>query len=99
MSNTRHSYRILVKLEFSREIFKKKKTLKYQISKKIRPVGPGLFYAEKLTDGRTDTRDNSKDRFLQFFLTSLKMLSLGQFDSENRNFDIFLIRIIRNSHF
>ena len=66
MSNTRHSYRILVKLEFSPEILKKNPEIS-NFKKKIRPVGPGLFYAEKLTDGRTDTRDNSKDRFLQFF--------------------------------
>ena len=48
MQSTRYSWRILMKLEFSRHIFRKKKA---QISNiiKIRPVGAELFHA----DGQT----------------------------------------------
>jgi hypothetical protein len=68
MSNTLYSYQILVKLEFSGQILKKK-FLKYQISfKNSFPWGggvwPGCFMLE---NERAGTPDDSKDRFLQFF--------------------------------
>ena len=47
---TRYSFRILTKLEFSRQIFEKKAQISSLI--KIRPVRPELFYA----DGRMDIR-------------------------------------------
>jgi hypothetical protein len=43
---------VLIKLEFSRQIFEK--IPKYKISWVIRPVGAVVLYADGQTDGRTD---------------------------------------------
>jgi hypothetical protein len=51
-----------MKLEYSRQIFEKKK-LKYQVSSKsVRPVGAELFHA----DGKTDGHDEANSGFSQF---------------------------------
>jgi len=82
MPNTRYFYQILVKLEFSREIFKQKfSNIKFHEN----PPSGGrviLFYAEKR---RTDTHDDAKYRFFAIFLNSLKLLTLGHFESEDGN--------------
>jgi hypothetical protein len=59
MLSTRHSCQILMKLEFSWQIFEKKKpsNLKFR---KIRPVGAESFHA----DGQTDRYDEANSSFL-----------------------------------
>jgi hypothetical protein len=49
--STRYFFRILIKLEFSRQIFEKKTQIASFI--KIRPVGAELFHADKENDRRT----------------------------------------------
>jgi len=62
MQSTRFSYQILIKLEFSRQIFGKN----IQISNlmEICPVGPVLFHADgqkgKQRDRQTDRHDMTK---------------------------------------
>jgi len=51
MSSTRYSCHILIKLEFSRQIFEKYSNIKLHL---IRPVGAELFHLDGRTDGRTD---------------------------------------------
>ena len=51
-----HFYETCIFLTYFRKI------LKYQISKKIRPLGGELFYA----DGRTDRHDEANNRFRNF---------------------------------
>jgi hypothetical protein len=56
-----------MKLEFSQQIFEKKR-LKYQVFIKIRPVGAELFHV----DGRRDKHDEANSRFSQFCERALK---------------------------
>ena len=62
MQSARYSYQILMKLEFSLQIFKKKK--KSQISNfiKIRPMRSELFHV----DGRSDGHDEANSLSSQF---------------------------------
>jgi hypothetical protein len=52
MYSTRYSYQILIKLQFSQQIFEKSSKPNFM---KIRPVGAALFHA----DGKTDRHDES----------------------------------------
>ena len=58
VESTHYFCQILMKLEFSRQIFKK--MLKYQIFMKIHPVGAELFCAD------SQRRDETNSRFSQF---------------------------------
>jgi hypothetical protein len=51
MKSARYSCQILMKLEFSRQIFEKYSDVNL---KKIRPVEAELFHADRQTDGQTD---------------------------------------------
>jgi hypothetical protein len=51
MWSIRYSFRILIKLEISRQVFEKKAQVPSSII--IRPVGAELFHAGRRTDGRT----------------------------------------------
>ena len=55
---THYSCQVLMKLEFSRLMFKKILKINFV---KIRPVGAGLFHV----DGRTDRHDQTNSRFSQ----------------------------------
>jgi hypothetical protein len=65
MLSTRYSCHILMRLEFSRQIFKEKKP-KYEIFINIRPVGVELFHEERRTDRRTNGHDEANRRSPQF---------------------------------
>jgi len=62
MWNTRYSFQVLMKFEFSRQIFEK-------CWKKIRPVGAKLFHA----DGRIDRHDEANSRFSKFCESAWKL--------------------------
>jgi hypothetical protein len=86
MQHTRHSCQILIKLEFSRQIFEKK--LKHQISPKFVELEPSrsmrmdgwMDGRPSRTDGRTDRQtdrhDEANSRFPQFCERALKPSSL-----------------------
>ena len=58
MRRARYSYRILMKIKFSREFFE---NLQIQDFMKIRPVGAKLFHAE----GHTEAHDGTNSRLKQ----------------------------------
>jgi hypothetical protein len=59
MQNTCYSCPILMKLEFSRQIFENYSNIKFHENP---PMGAELFHA----DGRTDRHDEANIRFSQF---------------------------------
>jgi hypothetical protein len=63
MYSTRYFCQILMKLEFSRQIFQK---ILNQNFMKIRPVGAGMFHADGRTDRQTDAHEEVNSRFSQF---------------------------------
>jgi len=62
--STRYSCQILMKFDFSRQIFENTQISNFMT---IRPVGAELFHADGRTDGQTNKRDAANNRFSQFF--------------------------------
>ena len=62
----RYSSQMLVKLEFSRQIFREKKT-PVSNSMKIRPERADLFHADARKKRQTDRLDEANSRFSQFY--------------------------------
>ena len=65
MQSFRYSCQILMKLEFSRQIFEKSSLSNFM---KVRPMEAELFH----TDGRTDRCGEANSRFSQFFERAYK---------------------------
>jgi hypothetical protein len=58
-----YSCQILIKLEFSHQIFEKYSNSKFH---NIRPVEAELFHVHRHTNGQTDRHDKAHSRFSQF---------------------------------
>jgi len=65
MQSTLYPYPILTKLEFTSQIFEKKKNSNIKFHENS-PIGPEVLHADRQTNRRIDGHDEGNSRFSQF---------------------------------
>jgi len=85
MHSSRYSCKILMKLEFPRQVFEKKNRIPNFV--KIRPVEAEVLYAHGLTDKREDRNEEANSRYSQFWRKR------GKSRSFVHNFSFFIPKV------